>query len=90
MRLFPSKWSWLAMTALSLGVVVVGGKVNALHKDLRRTDALGFTLEIQRNVRVSLTDYCDGSGFDDSDLFPGYIKLRITKPLHMVEGYICN
>ncbi len=28
MRLFPSKWSWLAMTALSLGVVVVGGKVS--------------------------------------------------------------
>lgn len=26
MRLFPSKWSWLAMTALSLGVVVVGSK----------------------------------------------------------------
>ena len=26
MRLFPSKWSWLAMTALSLGLVVVGSQ----------------------------------------------------------------
>ena len=26
MRLFPSKWSWLTVTALSLGLVVVGGK----------------------------------------------------------------
>ena len=71
-------------------LVVVGGKVHALHEDLRRADYPGFTLKIGRNFGVGFTDYCDASRFYDSDLFPGDIELRITKPRHMVQGYIRN